>query len=96
VTAGQPVPGKIPGERTREDGLDKPGPRVAEFAPIGSREGYGQTFNAPACLPAACHTGDDKHLGDEPVGYARDAHGSREMGPHIGAGHLACVGRSGR
>ncbi len=33
--------GKAHGARTLEDGLDKPDPKVAEFAPIGSREGYG-------------------------------------------------------
>ena len=36
--------GKMHGARTREDGLDKPGAKFAEFAPIGSREGYGQTL----------------------------------------------------
>jgi hypothetical protein len=31
---------------SREDGLDKPDPKVAEFAPIESREGHGQTRRA--------------------------------------------------
>jgi hypothetical protein len=47
--------GKMPGVRTREDGLDKPGPRVAEFAPIGSREGDGQNPSTPHATPVeAC------------------------------------------
>jgi hypothetical protein len=49
--------GKVLGERTREDGLDKPGPKVAEFAPIGSGEGYGADGRRHASSPVL-----DSHL----------------------------------
>jgi hypothetical protein len=42
VTAGQPHPVKLPGERTREDGPDRTCPKVPEFAAIGSRDTSGQ------------------------------------------------------
>jgi hypothetical protein len=39
-------------------GLDKPDPKVAEFAPIGSREGYGQTLQRVSNVPdQRGHTG---------------------------------------
>jgi hypothetical protein len=47
--------------------LDRTRPRVAEFAPIGSRAGYGQTFNTSVPLasltPAA--SGLSRSLADK-------------------------------
>jgi hypothetical protein len=42
VTAGQPRPVNLPGDRTREDGLDRTCPTVPELAAIGGMDASGQ------------------------------------------------------